>query len=467
MMKSALVIHVYYIEVLSDILSKYELSCFHKVYITTIKEHEEMCYKLASNLTIPVSIRCFDNVGYDIIPFLRVLPECVDDKIDLVCKIHTKKGSANLDLYYPNIGSIWGDILAKEMLTNVDHILESFKKDDEISCLFSSTFYKSSKFLGYGNEHIVTELLSKINYNGDPAKEVGFVAGTMFWSRIEMLMPLLELNLDEILRKEKNNISQSGQYSSYWHAIERLFGYLPHMLGGKVGLSFSADIERSNIYLISIDTEEVNNYINRSGVGIGLVSELFIKNNYTFLRENIDEMEIKFSRTNCLGIDPILYYLRYGVFLGEELIPWFNSYSYWHDYPESINKRYNPLVHYILTGKSNTILPATENINAAVELVKDSNLFDASFYLRENTDVANSGMSPILHFCSVGWKEGRDPSAKFELIKYYQDVLLLKQLNINPLIHHLIWKNNINFRTWLKRKLPNKIKIAILKLFSK
>lgn len=468
-MKSALLIHVYYLSEFEKILDILSDKYFEKIYITTTDTNYASVRQLCERTTYlnKFEIILVKNIGYDLRPFLIALDKASQDGIDLVCKLHTKKGSANLENYYEDIKPIWGNILYTSMLNDISSTIDLFVQHSDLSLLFPESMYKSSKYLGYGNEYIVTELLSEIGFSGDPSVEVGFAAGTMFWARIEALAPLLNLDLDKISEKEDKVVSSSGKYSSYWHAIERLIGYLPLMYGGKVALSFASDLKHSEFKLLAIDVKHADKYINRSGVGISLVSELFLEKNYGLINKFISGDDIYQETSNVLGIDPVIYYLRYGVFLGEELVPWFNSYAYWFDYPNSINNRYNPLVHYFKYNKSQPILPATSNIEESIRLVKKSNLFDASFYLRENPDVANSGIYPLRHFCCYGWKEWRDPSSEFELLKYYQDVFHQKDINTNPLIHYSIWKDNISLITKLKCKVPLCIKIAIKNILSK
>lgn len=75
-------------------------------------------------------------------------------------------------------------------------------------------------------------------------------------------------------------------------------------------------------------------------------------------------------------------------------------------------------------------------------LIRDSALFDASWYLAQYPDVARSGMSPAFHYLQFGGFEGRDPGPKFSSSWYlatYQDV---QQTRINPLIHYLKYGRN-------------------------
>lgn len=56
-----------------------------------------------------------------------------------------------------------------------------------------------------------------------------------------------------------------------------------------------------------------------------------------------------------------------------------------------------------------------------------SKLFDNSFYLSTNPDVAKIGIDPLLHYLHYGSKEGRNPTSFFSPAKYYEvnnDVLV-------------------------------------------
>jgi hypothetical protein len=64
-------------------------------------------------------------------------------------------------------------------------------------------------------------------------------------------------------------------------------------------------------------------------------------------------------------------------------------------------------------------------------------LFDEAYYLRNNPQVARSGMTPFLHYRRIGAKELRNPHALFDAKFYvsrYPDVLAT---NADPLIHFL------------------------------
>lgn len=69
------------------------------------------------------------------------------------------------------------------------------------------------------------------------------------------------------------------------------------------------------------------------------------------------------------------------------------------------------------------------------ELIAKSEYFDKRWYLKTYPDVAAAKMDPVQHYLQYGWKEGRDPSPKFNTLEYLNANPSVKSLNINPLIH--------------------------------
>ena len=53
-----------------------------------------------------------------------------------------------------------------------------------------------------------------------------------------------------------------------------------------------------------------------------------------------------------------------------------------------------------------------------VLLIERSGLFDREHYLKQYPEVAESGIDPIVHFLTVGAKEGKNPSPYFDTVYY-------------------------------------------------
>ena len=83
----------------------------------------------------------------------------------------------------------------------------------------------------------------------------------------------------------------------------------------------------------------------------------------------------------------------------------------------------DPLLHYVSAG-------ANEG--------RDPNaFFDTSYYLEQNTDVADSGFNPLEHYVLFGSSEGRDPSPNFDVDAYLNQNPDIAAAGIDPLADFL------------------------------
>lgn len=71
-----------------------------------------------------------------------------------------------------------------------------------------------------------------------------------------------------------------------------------------------------------------------------------------------------------------------------------------------------------------------------ISAIQDHQLFDRSYYLQHNPDVASeTGIDPLLHYLSHGGWEGRDPHPLFDSSFYLEQNPQVAQQKINPLVH--------------------------------
>ncbi len=78
-------------------------------------------------------------------------------------------------------------------------------------------------------------------------------------------------------------------------------------------------------------------------------------------------------------------------------------------------------------------------------LIKKSGLFDSEYYLSQNEDVKKAKINPLKHYLKFGWKEGRNPSAKFNGNEYLNKRPDVRVAGICPLVHYLKFgKEEIN-----------------------
>ena len=65
-----------------------------------------------------------------------------------------------------------------------------------------------------------------------------------------------------------------------------------------------------------------------------------------------------------------------------------------------------------------------------------ANGFDYVYYLQQNPDVAAAHVDPFVHFETVGWKEGRNPNALFDVNGYLATYTDVAAAGVNPLDHY-------------------------------
>lgn len=69
-----------------------------------------------------------------------------------------------------------------------------------------------------------------------------------------------------------------------------------------------------------------------------------------------------------------------------------------------------------------------------IEIIEKSYYFDAEWYRRNNPDIGS--MSPAEHYLHIGYKEGRNPSARFDNEAYLSTHKKCREKGLNPLLHY-------------------------------
>ena len=78
------------------------------------------------------------------------------------------------------------------------------------------------------------------------------------------------------------------------------------------------------------------------------------------------------------------------------------------------------------------------NEKRQIEIVKNSPLFDAKWYLAQNPDVKAKKIGAAKHYVKYGWKEGRNPSPDFDTEEYLAEYPELEEKNWCPLFHYIL-----------------------------
>ncbi|HQT64223.1 MAG: hypothetical protein B7Z75_08915 [Acidocella sp. 20-57-95] len=73
-----------------------------------------------------------------------------------------------------------------------------------------------------------------------------------------------------------------------------------------------------------------------------------------------------------------------------------------------------------------------------INIIAASGLFNEEWYIRENPDVARSGINPLVHYVRHGAAEGRAPFQGFNAVRYLANVEVNGRVNRNPLAHYIL-----------------------------
>ena len=137
--------------------------------------------------------------------------------------------------------------------------------------------------------------------------------------------------------------------------------------------------------------------------------------------------------------DLIRHYCERGWHEGRNPSADFDTQGYLEAYADIKGAGTNPFWHYVVAGRAELRHANPERgkrIEAEVEAIRASGLFDADYYLATYPDI-QPPMDPIRHYCMHGWHEGRNPSAKFDTQGYLEAYRDIKSAGINPLFHYI------------------------------
>ncbi|MGF6319118.1 glycoside hydrolase family 99-like domain-containing protein [Pseudomonas frederiksbergensis] len=169
------------------------------------------------------------------------------------------------------------------------------------------------------------------------------------------------------------------------------------------------------------------------------------------------------------GIDPLKHYMLHGWRESRNPSGLFSTSKYLFDNPDVAAARVNPLVHYLRCGqlegrsisshslssikKSKNVVsdavsaaPAAQVeisvpktvIDAQVEVIRTSGMFDESYYFAMYPDLQKADLDPIRHYCESGWHEGKNPSDDFDTRSYLATYKDIQTAQINPFWHYVV-----------------------------
>ena len=223
--KIAVQVHLYYEELIEDIINKTNnIPVKFDLFITIISPN---FYRFLDSYIKKFSkcdyyeILIVENKGRDVLPFLtQIKPKYRNYKY--ICHIHTKKSNTA-----PEIGFLWRNYLFNNLLGNINitsEILNDFESNKKLGFIFPETFHGIIQvfyILTDGTKYWMDVLSSKLFGFYSLGKLTDFPAGNMFWAKIRAIYQIFECELSEYFPKEGEQTNDT-----IMHAIERIWLYL-------------------------------------------------------------------------------------------------------------------------------------------------------------------------------------------------------------------------------------------------
>ncbi len=223
--KLAIIIHAYYIDVLEQLLNKLPASIKTDsvLFITTLKEHVAVVKEMADATAMSYEVMTFENHGRDILPFIKVLRNIEGQGFSHLLKLHTKKSPHRDD------GDRWRNDLYDKLLDPrvADQIRHYFAAQPEVGLVGPEGYIAPLTYYWGLNQQNVEMLSRRLGLAKLNLAEQQFIAGSMFYARVEALKPLLHLALND-----DDFETEAGQVDgTLAHAIERAIALSAEAVG--------------------------------------------------------------------------------------------------------------------------------------------------------------------------------------------------------------------------------------------
>ena len=212
----AIVVHAFYEDVFVEIMERLHSikGLAFKLFVTTPHLQIATMSEILSSSGYPYLLMPVNNRGRDVLPFLKITEKVAEEGYTVILKIHTKKSKHRKD------GDVWRNDLYGKLLNenSMRTVLDKFNSDAKLGVIGPSGHIVPMSFYWGSNAKAVVALSCRLGLTMDKIKELNFVAGTMFFARMEALEPLLNIAIDE----EDFELEDGQIDGTLAHAIERV-----------------------------------------------------------------------------------------------------------------------------------------------------------------------------------------------------------------------------------------------------
>jgi lipopolysaccharide biosynthesis protein len=166
------------------------------------------------------------NRGRDILPFLRLADRLLDEGVGGAEAAHQTP-------VHRQDGETWRRELLDGLLApqRAQRIFEAFGEDAALGLVAADGHIQPLHYYWGANRHNVQYLAARLGLTQPDVEHDRFIAGSMFWMRLDALRPLFDahLGIDEFE-------AEAGQVDgTLAHAIERIFLLAAHHGGYRTG----------------------------------------------------------------------------------------------------------------------------------------------------------------------------------------------------------------------------------------
>jgi lipopolysaccharide biosynthesis protein len=214
--RPCVIVHAWYADAFAEILDALQASGLNpRLIVTTTQDRAQAMREALAARGLEAAFELGENRGRDILPFLRVADRLLDEGVEVVLKLHTKRSTHRAD------GDRWRHELIERLLAprRAGRLAQAFAADPKLGLIAAEGHVQPLHYYWGANRDTVDYLARRLGIDApDPASD-RFIAGSMFWARLAALRPLLDAHLDEWEFEP-----EAGQVDgTFAHAIERVF----------------------------------------------------------------------------------------------------------------------------------------------------------------------------------------------------------------------------------------------------